>query len=239
MIITQNPGIYLPQYFGAQVYFDSMNMDGNGGVLSDFSSVSTQSDLSGNGRTITQATGASQPQYRTEVVNTTGNSVIFDGSRYMSGSNISYAGQFTIMFLGTLDVLSATRTIFSNGSTNGISFSAGAASFRKLVFTCNGVGSAVSSADQYNTGQFAVMTAVLKNNAGSWSVDFYKNGTFIENVAIAGGPNSSADPFYVGAINASSQMWIGQNVMLATWPRVLSSFELNMMHILFKTRANL
>lgn len=237
-MIQQIQGIYLPQHFGAQVYFDSMSMDGQGSTLGNFAAVSTQSDLSGNAYTITQVTGANQPQYRTQVVNTSGNSVIYDGARFMSGSNISYAGEFTIMFLGTLDVISAVRTIFSNGATNGISFSAGGASFRRLVFTCNGVGSATSTADQYNVGQFALMTAILKNSAGSWSVDFYKNGTFIENVAIAGAPNTSADPFYVGSIDASSQRWIGQNVMLATWARALSAFELNMMHLFFRRRAN-
>jgi hypothetical protein len=238
MILPTQP-LYLPQHFGAQVYFDSMSMDGAGSTLADFTSVSTQSDLSGNSRTITQATGANQPQYRTQVINTAGNSVIYDGSRFMSGSNISYAGELTIMWLGTLDVVTAVRTIFSNGATNGIAFGAGGASFRRLQFVVNGVGTATSSADQFNTGQFAVMTAVLKNNAGSWSVDFYKNGTFIENIAVAGAPNSSGNPFYVSSIDATNQRWVGQHDMLAVWPYALNNFQLNVMHVLFKTRGNL
>lgn len=238
MILATQP-FYLPQHFGAQVYFDSMSMDGAGSTLADFTSVSTQSDLSGNSRTITQATGANQPQYRTQVINTAGNSVIYDGSRFMSGSNISYAGELTIMWLGTLDVVTAVRTIFSNGATNGIAFGAGGASFRRLQFVVNGVGTATSSADQFNTGQFAVMTAVLKNNAGSWSVDFYKDGTFIENIAVAGAPNSSSNPFYVSSIDATNQRWVGQHDMLAVWPYALNNFQLNVMHVLFKTRGNL
>jgi hypothetical protein len=239
MIINQNALVYLPQYFGAQFYFDSMSMDGNGSVMSNFSSVSTQSDVSGNGHTITQGTGANRPQYRTSVINTSGNSVLYDGARYLSGSNISYAGEFTIMWLGTLDVTTAVRTIFSNGSTNGISFGAGGASFRQIIFSCNGVGTATSSANQFNAGQYAVMTAVLSNNAGNWSVDFYKNGTFIENVAMAGAPNASADPIYVGAIDASSNRWVGAHTMLAGWARVLTTWELNQMHLFFKRRAAL
>jgi hypothetical protein len=237
-MILSTQAIYLPQYFDAAWVYDCMNMDGEGGTLSNFSGVATQNDLSWNARNLSQSTGGLRPTYRVRTFNTAQNSIIFDGNRWLTGSNISYAGEMTIIFLGNIEVASATRYFVSYG-TDGVCFGAGSATFRKLQFIVNSSDILTTSADQFSGTTYAVMTAVLKNEGGNWSVDFYKNGVFIENIASTSGPDASADQFFIGARAASTDAWIGGIALIAGWHRVLTSWELNMMHQVFKVRGNI
>lgn len=241
MIMTSSPGIYLPQNLGSNWYYDSMSVTGNGTVLTDFAAVQNMSDLSGNGHNLSQSNASIAPLYRTMTL-ANSNTLSVSGTKYMTASNISYAGEISIVALVECDVsfVSSAGFFVSYGSDGGVAIGNGLSNFGKLRFVCNGVGGfeTVSSSIFVN-GQFCVVGCILKNNAGTWTVDVYKNGAFVETVSAAQPVASSAN-FALSALNSSgSNGWLGQIVALAGWHRVLSSWELNMMNLYFRIRGQL
>lgn len=241
MIILTQPKLYLPQHLNCAWYYDSMSISGNGGTLSNFAAVSSITDLSGKGQTLSQGTGANQPQYRTGTVNSNGNSIVLDSaSRYLSASNNNYAGEITIFWLGTLDNSAATRRFISYGNNGGVCVGNQTSGGLQAEITVTTVGTAATSSNFFAIGAFALLTVVLRNPSGAtWVADFYKNGTAFQTGISAFAPVASSGSFIFGGQTSTTNFWAGQTVMCVGFHRALTTWELNMMHQFFRIRANL
>lgn len=240
MIFARNRQL-LPNHTGAAYYFDAMNMDGNGGLLANSSSVSSWYDLTGNGHTLTQSTGANQPVYLTQSCNNN-NSISFSAasSQYLTGSNIAYAGELTIMALLLINSSTLVQRFLSYGASGGVSIGNPPTTGLTADFTINSVVDTNTSSNFYVLNQFVVITARLRNPSGStWVVDFLKNGVDFQTNIAAAAPVSSSSPFTIGAFSSSAAFWSGKIAMLAGWHGLLNTAIENQMHLLFKTRGNL
>jgi hypothetical protein len=96
------------------LWFDATRITG----LSDGGSVATWSDLSGNGRDATQATGASKPTYKTAILN--GRPVVrFDGNDFLSIGAFDIASAAVTVFAVCSASAGSAQAIFEDGDADG------------------------------------------------------------------------------------------------------------------------
>jgi hypothetical protein len=188
------------QYFnprqvgGLRLWLDATDPAGNGTQPANASSVSSWVDKSGNGNTVTQATGANQPTYRTNVLN--GKPVVrFDGVNDLMGkSSASSLGTTVTMFVvGTTNGNASTRGTFFDYST-GAATNTGANIVQRDAGPDMTVGFFDGTLDQFSSGAIALpYTAVMYcYNTGSDGFLFL-NGTQAATGAtgnISGAPNA-------------------------------------------------
>lgn len=239
MIIVPSLNI-LPTDLGVNIWVNGDNpLNDPGNIPADGTALANISDFSGKGNNFVQASGANQPVFKRNIIN--GRNVIrFSGNQFLTCANSaanSYSGAMTVIAtltttdVGTADARLYTKGSFNLGSGYGIARNFGRQRYNSFTAT-----DYITTAAQFTVNVFQVFTSVLNSN---WSVDFYKNGTFIENKT--GNPQvASTNTLYLGAMNTTGatvvQYWSGDLVELMIFFRVLSASELNRMHLYCKNK---
>lgn len=113
------------QYFnprqvgGLVLWLDATDPAGNGTQPANLSSVSTWVDKSGSGNTLTQATGANQPTYRTNSLNSKPTVRFNSLTTFMQKTSASSLGtQATVFVVGKTNGNGSNRGTFFDYSTN-------------------------------------------------------------------------------------------------------------------------
>jgi hypothetical protein len=108
-----------PKLYGTlRLWLDAMNPAGNGTRPSDGTAVSSWTDLSGNGNTVVQATGANQPIFKVNIIN--GKPVIrFNGTNnfLQKTSATAMSSTNTLFVVGTINANATNRGTFFDYST--------------------------------------------------------------------------------------------------------------------------
>src|SRR5574337_1977026 len=201
LFTTINGSPFSPTNIGIDRWFNAFSLSGDFSRPANGASVSSAYDLGKQAENVTQITPATQPTFVSNAINGAP-SLAFNGSQYLSAANSSknnYAGECAVFALVKLSDATVARRFLSHGSTGGISVgNRQSPNLLKYDLTCNNVLDVFTATDYWVVGSYQVYAAILKNNAGSWSVDFYRNGVFLENIATSA-PVSSSSSYYIGA----------------------------------------
>lgn len=222
-------GLFLPQDLGVNTVWDAANPAGNLIIPADGTALSSISDLGLNGNTVVQATGTNQPIFKKNIVN--GQNVFrFSGNQYASiagGSGNNYNGPLSVFAIGMTTAATTLQHFLSktpNPSTGGYGIGCNASSQADMTVWL--VQDIVGSSTLWVNNTFQVLGVVYKSDN---SVDFYKNRSFIQNVAGVATTASTA-PFVFGAKTSSGvDQWSGDFSAVFIAFRQFATWEINAM----------
>lgn len=222
-------GLFYPLDLGVNTVWDAANPNGNFIIPADGTALTSISDLGLNGNTVTQATGANQPIFKKGIVNNQ-NVFRFSANQYASiagGSGNNYNGVLSVFAIGMTTTATTSQHFLSkapNPSAGGYGIGCNLSS--QADFTIWNVVDVVGSTTLWVNSTFQVLGTVYKSDN---SVDFYKNRSFIQNVA-GSATTSSTAPLVFGAKTATgSDQWSGDFVAVFVFFRQLASWEINAM----------
>lgn len=237
MTICTHTRILTPWDLQVDLFYDASNTDGRNNATS-ISSISSVVNLGTKANNVSQSTGASQP---TLFQNANNNQPVmrFSGSQYLSAASAApnqYAGEITVFGIVKLSNASVVRRFISFGATGGVSAGNRASpNLLKYDYTCNAVADVFTTADYWSTTDYETFVGVIKNSAGSWSVDFYKNGTFLQNVSTSA-PIASSDSFCVGSYSTTVALWNGDIQLAGFFYSALKSWQINALSLFLQIR---
>lgn len=213
---------WLPRRLSVDSAYFSSNPTGTGQLPSDGTALPLIADLGTRGNHLSQATGINQPVFKTNIVN--GQNVFrLTTSSFMtcaSSSNNTYVGPLTIINILSLANLGAIQQIFGKPG----SWFSSASPSNGFRFTTAGVKDYDSAASQFSLNTFLVKTERFNSN---FSVDFWKNGTFLSNVTGTAGMSSASNGLILG--NSNPAFAVAADVVATLiWYRALSSTEISM-----------
>lgn len=218
---------YFLRYFN--IVYDASNPNKNSSSIpANATALPSIKDLAKSGNDMAQATGANQPTYIHTAVNGL-NVFNFNSasSQFMSraGSSINnYNGEMAGLAIVKTDTIAAGVSRVMRKSTTGWSFGRSA---DKYIFTTHGRSDFITTGAQFVAGTWQVMGVVLKNVAGTWSVDFYKNRTLVENV-VGLSPSGGTGTLYFGSLDNVAEFFSGQIQLACTRFSKINSAEMNL-----------
>lgn len=238
-------GSFTPAMLRVNTWWDANNPAGNGVIPTDGTQLSSITDLGLNGNTVTQATGANQILFKRNIIN--GQNVFrFSGSQFAScvnSANNNYVGPLTIVAIamptGTLTPGGGDTRIVSKGANlaNLDGYGYGLFTGGKSSLTTWNIHDYSTTNEEWYLGEYAIQTVVYNSN---FSVDFYTNGSFVQNLTAGSGFTQATQPLVFGAKNVSGgQAWQGDVIACFIFYRALTAAELNLMHAYCLARVGL
>ncbi len=240
-----SPNFYSMQVLNLQpnIFIDASNPNNNSGSIpTDGTALSTLTDLTGL-NTFTQAVGAAQPTYKTNIIN--GQNIIrFAGAQWMNCAN-NARNQFAANSSLSIFTIAASNAI---GGLNNNYF------INKGVFPTGGWGAYAANAAldfgfvattkaQYEcttnvfSGTFKIYTALFTQGAGSTT--FYVNGASAETKTGTAGSAASTAVVNFGSDQANTRTWNGDIQCIIVFYRLLNTNEFNAVISFLKSRLGI
>lgn len=213
---------FLPIHIGVNSWYDTLNPLGDNSTPTDGSALSLIKDLGLNGNDVSQASGSAQPIFKRSIIN---NNHVFrvDGTKVMSaagGPGNNYNGPLTVLSIADTTQTSATTTLCGK-SASWVHSMDDVAQFR---FTTPSIMDYDTTNAQYIANTFLVQTARFNSD---FSVDFWKNRSFIQNVGGTTAMPSSTGPLYLFASNSTPTFaWNGDVIAFCIFFRALTNAEI-------------
>lgn len=219
----------------ADIYYDLLNPDGNFSVFADDTLLDSLTDLSGNGNN-QSSSGSNRPTYKVAGINNRpALQFVASNSNYMSAATNSsneYAGAVTVGAVFKSIPVGAQR-LLTKLLTWSMSFNA----LNYMFTTWNSGGSGVSASGSGNPIVNNTTQVNIQMWDGSSSVDFYKNGTLLQTLALVNTTVVTTEPLYLGVRDGATQFFDGYFSKIFMCKRVLNSWEIYMTNLYLKIAA--
>lgn len=241
MLTTRYIRAFNPRQANFTAIWDASNPLGNGSIPADAASMASWVDLTTNGNTLSQATGAAQPIYKTAIVNRL-NILRFNGSsQYLSVAN-NASNQFATNDSVSIFGIAACDTP-TGGVNQGIIAKGQFPTGGFLSFVTNATGLLNFTAT--TIASYAATSAFVANTFQSFSeiydatsgVTFYKNGANSNFVAGTGlAASSQILTVGAGALGAGN-FFDGDMQFLALLKGVANAALINSMNLWMRQRV--
>jgi hypothetical protein len=215
--------VHVPSPFDSlpAVAFCASNPDGIFSYPADTTALATLYDMNGGNTTVSQATGGNRPTFERGELN--GKPAIsMNASQWFNAvsnsiNNPNAGRTFAAVF--KLNVVTGTQRLFGKLLTAMFSFVDA-----KYTFTTWNGASGTSSTSTANQVVASTWQYSLFAYKPTWTTDFYKNGSFIENVANAANTTSVSD-YYIGTRDGTQHFVNGAFTDLYDYTHEFTAWE--------------